>query len=54
MVRGHVVAFSHDDSGNMMDRAHANAIFDTRMYQVEFAGDEVTELTANIINVKPM
>ena len=35
--------------GNDMDRAHTNAILDTRTYQVEFAGGKVTEMTANII-----
>ena len=48
MARGHVVAWSHDASGNVMGRAHANAIFDTRMYQVELTGGEVTKLTANV------
>ena len=32
-----------------MGRSHTNPIFDTRMYQVEFAGGEVTELTVNVI-----
>ena len=32
-----------------MGRAHVNPIMDTRLYQVEFADGEVTELTANII-----
>ena len=45
MARGHVVAARE----NMMDRAHANPIMDTRLYQVEFSGSEVTELTANVI-----
>ena len=49
MARGHVVARSKDTKGNVMGRSHANSILDTRMYEVEFAGDEVTELTANII-----
>ena len=33
-----------------MCRAHANPIFDTMMYQVEFAGGEVTELIANVFS----
>ena len=49
MTRGHVVAQRHDANQNPMGRAHTNTILDTRMYQVEFAGDEVTELTSNII-----
>ena len=46
---GYEVAQSHDVNGNMMGRAHANLIFNTKMYQVEFAGGKVTELTTNII-----
>ena len=32
-----------------MGRAHANPIMDTRMYQVDFTGDKVMELPANVI-----
>ena len=32
-----------------MGRAHMNPIFNTRMYQVEFTGGKVTELTPNVI-----
>ena len=49
MARGHVVARIRDANGNMMGRYHTNPILDMRKYQVEFAGGEVTELTANII-----
>ena len=35
-AEGCVVAHSHDASGNMMDIAHKNSIFDTRIHQVEF------------------
>ena len=49
MARGHVVAQSLDDSGNIMGRAHENPIMDTRLYQVEFKGGKVTELTPNVI-----
>ena len=45
----HIVASSCNASGNLMDRAHTNPILDTRMYQVEFVGGKVTELTTNII-----
>ena len=48
MARGRVVVQSCDASGNIMGRAHTN-ILDTRMYQVDFAGGKVIELTANII-----
>ena len=49
MARGHVVVQGHDTSGNIMRSAHINPMLNTIMYQVEFTGDEVTELTANII-----
>ena len=52
MTKGHVVAYSHDASGNVMGRAHTNPILDTRMYQVEFAGGKERELT--IINAESM
>ena len=49
MARGHVMARSQDSNGNVVGRSHTNPILDTIMYQVEFAGDKVTELTANVI-----
>ena len=49
MARGHVVARSIDDNGDVMGKSHTNPILDTRMYQVEFAGGEFTELTTNAI-----
>ena len=49
MARGHVVVWCHDASGYVMGRAHENPILDTRMYQVEFHEDKITELTINII-----
>ena len=49
MARGHVVARSRDANGNVIGSSHTNPILDTRMYQVEFAGGKVTELSANII-----
>ena len=33
-----------------MGRAHTNPILDTRIYQFEFIGGKVTELTANVIS----
>ena len=49
MARGHVAATSLEANGNVMDRYRTILILDTRMYQVEFAGGKITELTANII-----
>ena len=49
IARGHVVVRSRDANGNVIGRSHSNPILDTRMYQVEFAGGEVTELTVNVI-----
>ena len=46
---GHVVARSRDANENVMDRSHTNIILDMQTYQVEFAGGEVTESTANVI-----
>ena len=48
-ARGHVVARSQGTNGTVMGRYHTTSILDSRMYQVEFAGGEVTELTANVI-----
>ena len=42
MARGHVVACSHDASGNV-------PILNIKMYQVEFAGGKITEFTTNVI-----
>ena len=47
--RGHVVMWSCNFNGNVIGRVHVNPIMDTRMYQVEFTGGKVTELTTNII-----
>ena len=49
MARGHVVTQRHDFDGNIIEWAHMYPILDSGMYQVEFAGDEVTELMANFI-----
>ena len=49
MARSHVVAWSHNANQNVMGRAHMNPILDTQMYQVEFTGGKVTELTTNAI-----
>ena len=43
------MAWCYDATGNDIGSAHANPILDTRMCQVEFAGDKVTELTDNVI-----
>ena len=49
LARSHVVARSQDANGNVMGRSCTNPILDTRIYQVEFAGGEVIELTTNLI-----
>ena len=49
MARGDVMALSCNASGNIMGRAHANPIMDTRLYQVKATGGKVTELTAKVI-----
>ena len=50
MTRGHVLTWSYDANGNIMDRAHMNPILDTRTYQVEFTEEDATELTANVLS----
>ena len=50
MARDHVVASSRDANGNVMGRSNTNPILDTRTYQVEFVGGNVTELTTNVIS----
>ena len=47
MTRGHLVSRSRYNNRNVMGRSHTNSIFDTRMYQVEFAGGEVTGLSTD-------
>ena len=49
MARGHVIAWSNNARRNIVARAHMNPILETRMYQVEFAGGYVKELTTNVI-----
>ena len=49
MSRSHVVAQSYDTSANNIGRAHEILIIDTILYQVDFNGGKVTELTANVI-----
>ena len=49
MARDYVVLWSHDTGGNIIGSAHANPIMDTILYQVEFAGGKITELTAELM-----
>ena len=44
---GHVVTQSYDANENVVGKAHAN--LNTRMYQIEFTGSKVTQLTTNMI-----
>ena len=48
MARCHVVMLSHVVNGKVMDRSHIMAILDTRMYQVELGGGDITELLFNV------
>ena len=48
MATGNVVAQNCDASGDVMGRACINPILDSRMYQVKFARNKVTEVTANV------
>ena len=49
IARDCVVLWSCNASGNVMGRAHVNQILVPRIYQVDFVGGKVTELTANVI-----
>ena len=48
MARGQLMHWKHDDHDNPIDRFNQNAILDTYLYEVEFLGDKMTELGANI------
>ena len=39
---------------DQMGRGNENPILDTRVYQVDYAGNEVTELTNDVIAVCPV
>ena len=41
--------WKHNTSGNQIGRYSQNAILDTHLYEMEFPGSEITEMTANII-----
>ena len=49
MATGHVVVRSQDTNVNVMGSSHTNPILNTKRYQVEFEGGEVTELTTNVL-----
>eukprot|EP00970_Alexandrium_tamarense_P003116 scaffold471_cov109-Alexandrium_tamarense.AAC.4 len=48
-ARGHVMKRKRGIDGEVIGRANTNPILDTRLYEVQFPGGEVTELTANVI-----
>ena len=49
MAKGHMVCSKHDADGNPRGRSNHNPILNTHLYEVEFSGEEMTELAANII-----
>ena len=49
MTRGQVICQKHDADGNPVGRSNKNSILDTHLYEVEFPGEDMTELAANII-----
>ena len=49
MARGQVIHQKHDANGNPTGRSNENTILDTHLYEVEFSGGEITELTDEII-----
>ena len=50
MARCHVVAWSHVANQNVLGRAHANPILDTRKYKISFSRGGLTELMINVID----
>ena len=44
MARGHVLEWSNNANGNIMERAQTFPILDTIMYNVEFAGGKITAM----------
>ena len=50
MARDQVVCLKHDANGNPIGRSNQNPILNTRLYEVEFLGGEMSELAANIIS----
>ena len=53
-ARGQVVHWKHDANSNLIGRFHQNPTLDMCLYEVEFPGREMTELTANIIALIPI
>ena len=49
MARGQVVCQKHDATGNPSGKLNQSPILDICLYEVEFPGGEMTELTVNII-----
>ena len=54
MERGKVICCKHDIDDNVHDRANANPILDTRLFEIKFPISEVMELAANVIDVKQL
>ena len=50
MARGQMVYQKHNADGNPNSRSNQKPILDTSSYEVEFPGDELTELAANSIS----
>ena len=49
MARAHVVTQQSNVKGNAIGRAHKNPTLDISLYQVEYPGGKVTELSTNVI-----
>ena len=53
IIRGHVTAHRRDANGNTVGsdvgKANANTVLDTRVYQLEYPGGKVAELTINVV-----
>ena len=49
IFRGQVVCWKCNTNNNPIGRSNQNPILDRRLYEVEFSGEEITELAANVI-----
>ena len=49
MAIGCMVCWKHDANGNPIGRSNQNLILETCLYEVEFPGENITELAANMV-----
>ena len=54
MARGQVVCWKHNANGYIISRSNQNTILDTHLYEVEFPGEEMTDLVAKSLQSQCM